>query len=291
MQIILWIISSLFWSITDSVWKKAVLISKLPQSLFAIFGPITWIVIIYFMIYLWSINQNLYTDYKIIFIILIIACISYLNTFLYINIYKKVKLSQLLPYKNLDKIFIVLFGFILFYWTKNGTSITSFLITLATIFIIFFFSVDIKKVSFSKDILNFFIVKFLEAVITLLVWYIFLSYTTVEYLSIETIFFISIAIIASILQKNSLKLLFTQKKEFYKYRMWASFIGWIWFIIWLYIIETSGVLIATLLSFIGLVFQILSMKFILNDTPEKKQIILAFIVMFMIWIWYFFKDL
>lgn len=30
-------------------------------------------------------------------------------------------------------------------------------------------------------------------------------------------------------------------------------------------------------------------SYILNDNPERKQIILAFIVMFMIGIWYTFK--
>ena len=289
MSIILWIITSLIGSLADSIWKKAVLISKLPQSLFAFFWPIWWIIIIYSMIYFGDINISLYSDYLIILLILFIAIVSYLVTFLTINIYKKVKLSELLPYKNLDKMFVVLFGFILFFWTKNWTSTTSFLITLATIFIIIVFSVDIKKITFSKHILQFFIVKLLEAIITLLVWYIFLKYNTIEYLSIEALFFILVTIIVTVLQKHSFKLLFTQEKEFYKYRIGVSFIWWIWFIIWLYIIETSGVLIATLLSFIWLVFQILSMKFILNDNPEKKQIILAFIVMFMIWIWYYFK--
>lgn len=289
MQILLWILSSLFGSITDSVWKKAVLLSKLPQSLFSFFGPLWWILIIYSMIYFGNIDITILWDYKILFLILLIALISYLVTILNISVYSKVKLSELLPYKNLDKIFVVLFGFILFYWTKNWTSFTTFIITLSTIFIIIFFSVDIKKISFSRNILKYFLVKFLEAIITLIVWYIFIKYTAIEYLSVETLFFISITIIVSLLQKNSLKLIFTQKKEFYKYRLWAWIIGWIWFIIWLYIIETSGVLVATLLSFIGLVFQIFSMKFILNDNPEKKQIILAFIVMFMIWVWYYFK--
>ncbi len=289
MNIILWIITSLLNSITDSVWKKAVLVSKLPQSLFSVFGPIPWIIIIYFLVFYKNINMNILYDYKILFIILFIASISYINTFLYINIYKKVKLSELLPYKNLDKIFIVLFWFIIFYWTKNWSSFTSFLITLLTIFIIIFFSVDIKKISFSKHILQFFFVKFLEAVITLLVWYIFIKYTTIQYLWIETIIFLSITIIVSLIQKNSLKLLFTQKKEFYKYRIWAWIIGWLGFIIWLYIIQTAWVLIATLISFIWLVFQILSIKFILKDNPEKKQVILAIIVMFMIWLWYYFK--
>lgn len=289
MSIILWILSSLFGSLTDTIWKKAVVISKLPQSLFSVYWPIGWIIIIYSIIYFWKINVTILSDYKIIFLIFLIAFISYIVTILYIDIYKKVKLSELLPYKNLDKIFIVLFGFVIFYWTKNWTSVTSFSIILLTIFIILLFSVDIKKISFSKDILKFFLVKFLESIITLLVWYIFLQYKTIEYLSIETIIFLSITIIVSILQKNNLKLLFTQQKQFYKYRIWASIIWWVWFIIWLYIIEKSWVLIATLLSFIGLVFQIFFMKFILNDVPEKKQIILAFIVMFMVWIWYYFK--
>ncbi len=289
MSIILWILTSLINSITDSIWKKAVLISQLPQSLFSFFWPIWWIIIVYSIIYFWNIDVRILSDYKIIFLIFLIACISYLVTILNINIYSKVKLSELLPYKNLDKIFIVLFGFVLFYWTKNWTSVISFLVILLTIFIIILFSVDIKKISFSKYILQYFIAKFLEAIITLIVWYIFLTYTTIEYLSVETIFFISLTIIISLIQKNSLKLIFTQKKEFYKYRLGAGIIWWVWFIIWLYIIETSGVLIATLLSFIGLVFQILSMKLILNDNPERKQIILAFIVMFMIWIWYYFK--
>jgi len=289
MNIILWIISALFWSVADTIWKKSVLLSKLPQSLFSVYWPITWIIIIYCIIYFGKIERTIFSDIKMLIVILLIAIISYSVTFLTINVYKKVKLSELLPYKNLDKIFVVLFGFIIFYWTKNWTSITSFIITLSTIFIIIFFSVDIKKISFSKDILFFFLLKFLESTITLLVWYVFLSYSTIEYLSIEIFMFLSIAIIISLLQKNNLKLLFTQKKEFYKYRIWASLISWVWFIVWLYIIETSWVLIATLLSFIWLIFQIFSMKFILKDNPERKQIILAFVVMFMIWIWYYFK--
>lgn len=289
MNIILWIISTLFGSITDSIWKKAVEVSKLPQSLFAVFWPIIWILIVYCIIIYNDLSMSILTDYKSLLIILLIALISYINTFLYINIYKKVKLSELLPYNNLDKIFIVLFGFFLFYWTKNWTGIQSFFITLLTIFIIIFFSIDFKKISFSKDIIQFFIIKLIETTITLLVWYIFLTYNTVQYLSVETIMFLSITIIISIVQKNKLILLFTQEKNFYKYRLWAWIIWWIWFIIWLYIIQTSWVLIATLISFIWLVFQIFSMKFILNDTPTKKQIILAFTVMILIWVWYSLK--
>jgi hypothetical protein len=289
MSILLWILSALLWSITDSIWKKAVILSKLPQTLFATFWPIGWIIIVYSIIaFSWQ-GVKILWDYKTILLVLLIACISFIVTNLYIKIYKNVKLSELLPYKNLDKIFIVLFWFILFYWTKNSTSVSTFIITLLTIFIIIWFNLERKKIKLSKDIILFIFVKVLESVITLLVWYIFLKYTTVQYIAIESIIFISLTIVVAIIQWHKLILLFTQEKDFYKYRLWAWIIWWTWFLIWLYIIETSWVLIATLISFVWLVFQILSMKFILNDTPEKKQIILASIVMVMIWIWYYFK--
>jgi len=289
MSIILWIISSFFSSIANSLWKKAVLISKLPQSLFSIFGPIWWILIVYFIIFYNNKSLDILLDYKVVLIILFIAVMSYFITTKYINIYKNVKLSDLLPYKDLDKVFVVLFWFLIFYWTKNGSSITSFFIILTTIFVIILSNVNIKKIHFSKYILQFFFVKILEAINTLLLWYIFLKYTTIEYLSIETLFYLFTAIVVSIIQKNNLKLLFTQEKEFYKYRLWAWIVSWIGFIISLYIAETSWILIATLLSFIWLVFNIFSMKFILNDTPEKKQIILAVVVMVLIWVWFYFK--
>ena len=289
MSILLWMLSALLWSITDSIWKKAVLVSTLPQALFSTFWPIWWIVIVYSIIIFTGQSIAMLWDYKTILLVLLIAIISFINTNLYIKVYKDTKLSELLPYNNLDKIFIVLLWFILFYWTKNSTSLTTFIITLLTIFIIIWFNLERKKIKLSKSILLFILVKVLEATITLLVWYIFLKYTTVDYIAIEAIMFFSITLIVALLQWYNLKLLFTQKKEFYKYRIWALAIWWSWFLIWLYIIETSWVLIATLISFVWLVFQILSMKFILNDIPEKKQVLLATIVMVMIWIWYYFK--
>lgn len=289
MSILLWIVAALLWSVASVLWKKAVLMSKLPRSLFAIFWTIIPIIIVYIIIiHSWLIIEMLW-DYKTIWLVLLISLLSFISINLYISVYEKVKLSELLPYVNLDKVFIVLFWFIIFYWTKNSTSITTFLITLSTIFIIIMFSVNFKKINISKDIWLYIFIKFLDAITILIVWYVLLSYTSIQYLAIATVLLFTITIIVSLFLRYNLKLLFTQKKEFYKYRLWAAVIWSTWFIIWLYIIETSWVLIATLISFVWLVFQIFSMKFILNDTPEKKQIILAVIVMIMIWAWYYFR--
>ena len=289
MNIILGIISAFFYSVADSFWKKSVEISTLPKPLFNIFWPATWLIIIYIIIIFSWMNIEIFFDYKIIWIIILIASLNFVLSNIEMWIYKRVKLSNLLPYSNLDKIFVVIIWFIVFYWTKNSTSLTSFLITLFTIFIIIIFSVDLKKLTLSKDILKFFFTRFLSAVNNLLIWYILIKYTTIDYISLDVIAFLWINILFAFLAKNNFIELLKQKKGFYKYRFWATIIGWIWFIIWLYIVQTSGILIATLLSFISLVFSIFSMKIILWDSPTKKQIILAFIVMLLIWIWYYFK--
>jgi ABC-type multidrug transport system permease subunit len=93
----------------------------------------------------------------------------------------------------------------------------------------------------------------------------------------------------SIFLKNNFKELLQQTNSFYKYRWLALMIWQSWFILWIFIIESSWVLVASLLSFITIVFSIISMKFILNDNPTKKQIILAILVVLLIWIWYYYK--
>jgi hypothetical protein len=116
-----------------------------------------------------------------------------------------------------------------------------------------------------------------------------LKYSSITLVTIswvlELILFTSILIIL----KESFSIILKQSKIFYVNRLIATILWRSAFILWLYIIQSSWVIVATLLWFFWIVFSILSMKFILKDNPTKKQIILAFIVIFLIWIWYYFK--
>jgi len=289
MNIIFWVISALFASMWASHRKKALNASTLPNSLFIMSWPLSWFFIIWFLLYITDINIWIYTDYKIIWMILIIVFLDIIANFLEIGVLKKTKLSEILPYTNLDKLFIVLIWFFLFFWTKNSTSITTLLITLVTIILIWVFSIDFKNFKIPKSILLYSIVMLCRWIWVLIVWYIFLSYGTIEYLSINMVFTFILYISIALMLKDSFKSLARQSKDFYKSRTYSLILWWWGFIIWLYILKEAWVLIATLISFVWLVFNVLAMKFILHDSPEKKQIILAWLVTLLIWIWYSFS--
>lgn len=289
MNIILWIISALFSSIWWVYQKKAIENSNISTSLFSILWPIIWAFIIGSLMFILNISTDIYSNWVIILLTLLIVFLEIGSNFLNIYIYKKTKLSELLPYFNLDKLLIVLIGFFLFYWTKNSTSIESFIIILFTIIIVIWFSIDFKNLKINKNIWLFIFSKSISSISTLLIGYILIQYSAVEYMSINVIFTFILYFLILIITKDNVKILLKQTNIFYKSRFLWLILWWTSFILWLYIIQTSWVLIATLLSFIGLIFSIISMKLILNDNPNRKQIILAFIVMFMIWIWYYFK--
>jgi len=132
-------------------------------------------------------------------------------------------------------------------------------------------------------------VKFLYACTTLIMWKILFEYSTLDIFALIVFFYIWFHTITNLLLKRDFTLMLKQSKEFYKYRFTTWILWRLSFIIWIFIIESSWVLIASLLSFIAIVFSVFSMKFILWDSPTLKQVLLSVLVIIMIWIWYYFK--
>lgn len=289
MNVLIWILSAFLWAIWWTFRKKAVDNSNLSTNLFSILWPIMWAFIIWGAWYFFWIQKEIYSNYILILIIFLIVILETIANYIEIDVFKKTKLSDLLPYQNTNKLLIVLFWFFIYYWTENSTSITSFLIILFTMVLIIFTSIDIKKFKINKIIWFYILWKTFSAIAWLLIWYILAKYSTISYMSINVVFVFFTYYFITIIKKDKFRTILQQKKEFYLPRIIWLILWWSSFIMWLYIIETTWLLIATLISFIWLVFNIISMKFILNDNPSKKQVILAFIVSILIWIWYYFK--
>ncbi len=288
-SIFLWIISTLLDSIWLSFRKRALNEWNLSNTMFRLIGHFFWFFIILLLFYIVWIDKQLFWNTKYLFIIFFISLLISLNSYFNTFLMKEIKLSELLPYDNLDKIFIIIIWFFLFYWTDKWSSIITLIITLITISIIIYFSIDIKKLKIPKKIWLYILLKISKAISIILIWYVLFKYSTITFMVsnwfIETIFFIIIIIIT----KDNIKSLIEQKKIFYKNRLYASISGRSSSIIWLIIIQQSWVIIATLLWFSAIVFNIISMKIILNDKPNKKQIIMAFLVISLIWVWYYYK--
>lgn len=289
MNIVFWLVSALFNSLALNFRKKSVSETSLPTSLLVWLWPFFWFFVLGIIILFSWINTDIFFDYKSIFLISIVVILSIAADYLEVYVFKKTKISELLPYTNLDKLFIVLIWFFLFFWTKNSTSITTLLITLFTIIVIAIFSIDFKKLKIPKSITAYTFVMLFRAIWVLIVWYIFLKYNTIDYVTINNIFYFLFYIIIAIYLKDDFKTLFKQSKAFYIAREISLLVWWWGFIVWLYIVKESWVLVATLISFVWLILNIITMKLILKDTPSKKQISLAIIVTFLIWIWFYFK--
>lgn len=287
--IILW----LFSTIANAFWlwfrKKALDSNTLPNTLFMLYAPVFWLIVVLFLLLVFWFNINIFNDYIYLLVIFIILIFNNLTFFLEMSVYKNTKLSELLPYDNIDKIFIIIIWFFLFYGTDKWVSITTLLISILTIIVITLFSIDFKNIKSSKYINYYIICKIIYATSAIWVWYILIKYSSQTYTVIQILFSLTFLTITWVIFKNSFNTMLTQPKQFYLYRwLWA-----IWYrisvVIWFYIIETSWIIIATLLGFIAIVFNIFSMKLIVHDNPTKKQILLAIIVIVLIWTWYYFK--
>lgn len=287
--ILLWLLTTFldaFW-----IWfrKKSLDEWKLSTIMFKFFAHIFWFFMIIWLIYFIWIDTELYENTNDMILIFIVVLLATFNILFHLSIMKQVKISELLPYDNMDKLFIVVIWFFLFYWTDKWSSAITLLITILTIIVIILFTVDIKNIKIPKIIWKFIIHKIIKAFQILAIWYILIKYSSITYVVNNWFIELSIMTVMAIVLKDNFKTLVTQTKSFYINRLIATIMWRSAFIIGLYIIQTSWVIIATLLWFFWIAFNIISMKLILKDNPNKKQITLAFIVIFLIWIWYYFK--
>lgn len=287
--ILLWILTSILDAI--SLWsrKKSINESTLSKTLFKWLAfPFAFIFILWIVYFIW-VESMILTDYIYLFALFWVIIIWIVNTYLQLHILKQVKLSDVMPYSDLDKIFIIVFWFFLYYWTDKWVSIYTLLISLATIIIVLLFTIDIKKIKIPKIIWLYILHKAIRATKILLLSYILLKYSSITIISVNWFIELILYSIIALLLKDPIINLFRQSKVFYINRWLATILWRVATVIGLYIIQSAWVIIATLIWFFWVVFNIFSMKFILNDNPTKKQILLAFLVIGLIGLWYYFK--
>ncbi len=289
MSIFLWLVTAFLQSIWVTFWKKSLDTSNMPNGLFLIFWPLVWLFIVYFFVLILWTNLSIFSNILIVCLLILAWIFDWLWQKVEAHTLKKVKMSYILPYRNLDKLFIILLWFIFFYWAEWYNSIITFFVAIFTFIITLVFSANLNNFKIDKNILFYIFGKFIISISVIIIGLVLLEYTTLELFSVLILTTFSFHIIANIFYKNDFKVLFTQSKEFYKYRFLWSFLWWTWFFVSFLVIENAWVVLASLISFISIVFMIASMKVILWDTPNKKQIILAFIITLLIWIWYYFK--
>lgn len=289
MNIFIAVISTIFWSLSDIFFKKA-----LQYKINLWNNDFLWQVIpflflmVYFFVWL---DKNWNWDIKVIFSILLTFIIYTLWVYLRSQIFKVEKITYLLPYSNLEKIFTIIFSFFLFW----DISIITFFIILFTVFFIGLLTIDRKNLTFSKHILIFSFSQLLYAIWNIMTGYILLegvkwglwvdgfSFIT-YYLCIGTI-----ALLIPFLLFRWFQELKGIGKGFYLIRGTGWILWWASWYLSIVVISHLGLSVSILLSFIGMFTTLLFSFFILKERPERKDIFLTISVLILISLWFYLK--
>jgi len=253
--------------------------------MYQIFGFIFWWSFI-FLYFLFSkeIDLNKLTLMIFLLIIWIKITVSIANSFEQ-EIYKKEKISTLIPFENLQKIFVVIVSYFIFWWT----SVTTLLITIASIFVILGFSIDFKKYKLPTFFNTILVLNLIFALESLLTWYFLKVLNFQTFYSINYVVWFVFIVILILSKKEDIKLLLKQTKKFYTYRFFTSIFWNLNSVIYMYLISQLWMVITILLSFLSIWFKIIFAYFFLKEIPARKDIILTIILAVFIWCWYYFK--
>ena len=132
-----WVLSVALDSIATSTYKKSLMIWNLSKIMFKLYAQIFWVVIyLGIIIFIWF-QHSVFHDLIYLLWAALLTLVHICATMLGLHIYKNVKLSYLLPYQNLDKLFIIILWFFLFAWAPwKEVSLTTLIIWIITVFVI-----------------------------------------------------------------------------------------------------------------------------------------------------------
>lgn len=265
--------SDVFWkkSLNFSVWSKAHELSS-----YIIAG---WL-LLYFL--LTSFN---YKDAQIIsfFIVWAIYLVDIVRLPIMQKVYREEKISVIMPYLNLHKIFVIIASFFIF---KDVSNI-AFILTLVTICVIGVWSIDFKSFKLPRNLKSILLVEFLKWISILTWWWFVLKYGDTIFFNLYVTIWFFIIILLTLLSRQLVDL----KKAPINY--WKTRLLWsVWWFSWflsLTVITNLWLSISVLLWFLWVWVTLLFSFIFLKDIPSIKNILLTVIVAVLIWAWYYFK--
>ena len=280
----LWgLIQIIFATLENIFWKKSLDETDLWYGAFHLAWEVIWIIFFIIFFVLWYIEFDIFNDIYSLILIFFVIIIEFSAFYIWQGLYKVNKISQLLPFENINKIFSIIIWFLIF----QNNSIYAFIIAVVCFLIILIFSLDLRNFTLPKKLHKILTAEFLISLETLLLAHLLLKYSNIT-ISMIWIIFSTILISLFLIDKNDYKKLFKQSSSFYKNRFIAAVLWWLAYLISLFLIKTLWIISTILLQFLWIWFTIILSYFILDDKPNKKDIGLSIILTILVWIWLFF---
>lgn len=274
---------STFLSSMATIFYKKALSFKSTKEIFSLLSYTSVFLISFILFLFWKLKIEAVSFIIWITIIALILTVFF-NNLLYQYIYRQEKISTILPYNNIRRILSIIFWYFLF----SNTSLTTLLISIFTVIIIFLFTIDFKNFQIPKNIKLLAFSQTISSIVTIWVWYVLVHISNISYyvyyywLSLIFVFLI-------VVLKWDFKKIFSLPKKFYVFRLWAAHFWWISQLIWFLVIKNLWVTVSVLVSYLGMWITLLFSFFLLWDKPTKKNLILTIVVTLLVLLGYYFK--
>lgn len=281
---IVWaVIWNIFASLDEVFSKKALYISHIPKILFLVLGEFGGLVIACIWIAISSLDTSLLTLQAIWGVLLIVVIVQAYN---YIDqtLHRKEKISTLIPYSNLNTIFSIIAGFLIF----RDSSLVSLFISIAAFLIIIVFTVDFKRIAFPKRFNLILLVEILMTCEILITWSMLKDLPDKEFFSIYQIFVFFI-LLFPIIRRKMYASLKRVRLPFYGYVSLSSLAGNFSFLLFLFVVGEFGVVLSILFSFLWTGVSLLCWYLIFKEKPTKKEIIMTIVITVLVWLGFYFK--
>ena len=274
------LLSTIISSFADVFWKKTMSYNVKPFAHSLASFPVVVILCIYFLSTGFSLSSVEIVAAGTIFFILMLDVIK---VPVLQQVYKEEKVSVLMPYLNLNKVFVIIASFFLF----KDVSYISFCIIIFTVLVIILSSIDIKNRKLPR---NFWKIIFIEAnrtICALVGGWVILEYSEITYFVVYGLIWFVVFLLLSIKTKQ-IQALTHVPKTYWKLRPIGSLWWFSWFLS-LVVIKNLWLSIWILLWFLWIWVTLIVSYFFLKDTPSRKDITLTFVVAILIAIGFYFK--
>lgn len=274
------VVSVVLSSLASVFYKKSLSLSNFSEFWFAWLGILWWIILCIIIFLSWKLDFSK-VDYILLLLIFWILIVSIVSIYLNVVVMRTEKLSSLTPFLNVHKAIIIILSFFLF----NDISIISLIITILVILIVIFSSIDYKNFKIPRSFVLTMIRQVFDASRYILYWFVLEKITAMEYTIIFTgmYFVFVIAIMKYYWDFSKLK---THSKEFYKNRFLTALFWNVSWLLSLFVISAVWLSLSILLSFLGIFLLLVIWYFVLWDKPSNKDVILSFVVTFLVWLWF-----
>lgn len=276
-------ISNVLSSVSTVYYKQSLSLARISDYLFSYLWELSGLFISICLVLIFGFDKAQITRQNILWILFIIVVVTVYDK-LSQRLYRKEKISEILPYDNLNSIFAIIFWFLIF----RDASLTSFFIAILAFVVTILFSVDFKTFTVPKSIKLIFWIQILMTLETLFTWWLLKNLPDNEYYVIYEVLILIVLLIPILLRREYLQLKWLKRKFYWSRFLW-SMSGNLSFLLYLFMVGEFGIVMSILFSFIWTGITLLFGYLFFKEKPSKKEIILAVIVALIVWLWFIFQ--